>query len=499
MRVALTVESGGVAGRQLILGEGLHEIGRDHGCLVCLDPKDVQVSRHHAAVSVGRDGIRVIDQRSTNGTWVNGLRVDQSFLHEGDVIGLGAQGPRLRVRPVADDSGEPVPAPVGTRAPRPRLAQAGLYDPDRDKGRDHSPLGLLVVFGMLGSGAVLGLLLMLITGSELGLSGALAGVVAAFAPAPLYLAVWLWLDRYDPEPPWVLAGALAWGAGAATFVSGIANSLFSATVTGVTGDKAVAQILSASISAPFIEEATKGLGVLIIYLALRREFDGVIDGIAYAGVIGLGFATMENVLYYGRGARDAGAAGLAVIMFVRGVLGPFTHAVFTSMTGIGCGLARQTHSASLRIALPPLGLVAAMVLHFLWNTLAGLVGFGGFLLIYVVFWAPLFVVFFSVVIWLGRREGQLLRRMLELEVVRGLVPGEVADIVASWPRRIAWLASAVADGPRLSARRRYLRAATRLAMCYWHGSRAAAAGGQTLSLDQIPGYQREIAQLGAAI
>ena len=47
-----------------------------------------------------------------------------------------------------------------------------------------------------------------------GKSGALMGTLVAFLPAPFYLALWLWLDRYDPEPAWALAGAWLWGGGA---------------------------------------------------------------------------------------------------------------------------------------------------------------------------------------------------------------------------------------------------------------------------------------------
>ena len=53
------------------------------------------------------------------------------------------------------------------------------------------------------------------------------------------------------------------------------------------------------ISAPVIEEGSKGLGVLAALLFFRKYFDDILDGIIFAGVITLGFATVENVLYYG--------------------------------------------------------------------------------------------------------------------------------------------------------------------------------------------------------
>jgi RsiW-degrading membrane proteinase PrsW (M82 family) len=317
--------------------------------------------------------------------------------------------------------------------------------------------------------------------------------VVAFLPAPAYLAVWLWLDRYDPEPAWILAGAFVWGAGAATFVAGIINSLVHATALAITGNQAAAAFLQASVSAPLAEELLKGLPVLAIFLLVRREFDGVVDGIVYSGVVALGFATVENVLYYGRAVASEGAGLLVVVFVLRGVLGPFSHAVFTSMTGIGCGLARQSHKTSVRLSMPVLGYLGAVTLHGLWNTLAGLSGgLGGVLLIYVLVWAPLFLCFFGVMLYLGHRESRLIQRMLQLEVARGLLRSEQVAIVASWPRRIGWL---VSDWSRFRARRRFLHATTRLALCYWHASRAAAAGGETLSATRVPGFQREIQEL----
>src|SRR5205823_13992716 len=54
-----------------------------------------------------------------------------------------------------------------------------------------------------------------------------------------------------------------------------------------------------------IEEGSKGLGVLLAYLIFRKYFDDILDGIVYAGVVALGFATVENVLYYGDGINKA--------------------------------------------------------------------------------------------------------------------------------------------------------------------------------------------------
>src|SRR5215218_5023444 len=176
------------------------------------------------------------------------------------------------------------------------------------------------------------------------------------------LSIVLLIDRYDPEPPWVLALAFIWGAVISIFGALIINDTTSLIAASAAGEQA-GNIVGAVISAPLAEEGLKGLGLLILLLALRREFDGVLDGIVYAGVIALGFATVENVLYYGRMMNKEGAGGVVVLFFIRGVLAPFTHSVFTAMTGIGVGLARQSHNAAVKVIAPICGWCVAVFLH----------------------------------------------------------------------------------------------------------------------------------------
>jgi hypothetical protein len=184
-----------------------------------------------------------------------------------------------------------------------------------------------------------------------------------------------------------------------------------------------------------------------------------------------------------------------VVFVLRGVMGPFCHAVFTSMTGIGCGIARNSQNWFVRIAAPITGYGAAMFLHFLWNTLAGVSTPGVLLVIYLVLWVPLFFVFLIAVLWMGYRESKLIERMLALEVVRGLLTAQQAAIVASWPRRVGWVLGSLGSPSRLRARRGFLRAATRLALSYWHAERAIAAGGETVSSGLVPVYRADVARL----
>ena len=88
--------------------------------------------------------------------------------------------------------------------------------------------------------------------------------VTAFVPAAIYLGMFLWLDRYDPEPIRNLAFAFAWGAVVAIFVSGLFNELFKLTFDD--------DFLTGVISAPLIEEASKGVGIILIAILFPPRF-----------------------------------------------------------------------------------------------------------------------------------------------------------------------------------------------------------------------------------
>ena len=64
------------------------ELGRDPACTVRLPAEDV--SRRHARVTSDPEGHLLADLASTNGTWVNGRRVDVHRLRAGDRVRLGA-------------------------------------------------------------------------------------------------------------------------------------------------------------------------------------------------------------------------------------------------------------------------------------------------------------------------------------------------------------------------------------------------------------------------
>lgn len=82
----LAVEQGGER-RMVLLTRPITHLGRGFGATLQLE--DPGVSRRHAIVMQRHGSTRILDDRSANGTWVNGRRVHEAELSDGDVIVLG--------------------------------------------------------------------------------------------------------------------------------------------------------------------------------------------------------------------------------------------------------------------------------------------------------------------------------------------------------------------------------------------------------------------------
>jgi len=268
---------------------------------------------------------------------------------------------------------------------------------------------------------LLGLIVLLLIGVETGPIALLIGLVSATLPVPLYLMLVLWIDRYEAEPFWMLATAFFWGALVAVFFAYLINTASGLIVTVLTNDVRAGAAFGAVISAPIVEECSKALIIFIFFFFKKDEFDGVIDGIVYAAMVGLGFAMTENIQYYGRAVLQAGGGGLTLVFIIRGALAPFSHPMFTSLTGIGLGLARQSRNTIVKIITPVFGLLAAISMHSIWNGSAVIFGPGGFILAYILIMVPAFFIMFVVIALALRREGQIVREFLTPDFQAGLI------------------------------------------------------------------------------
>jgi protease PrsW len=194
------------------------------------------------------------------------------------------------------------------------------------------------------------------------------GLMVLYA-APV-VAILLILDLYEREPTSLLIAAALWGGVASTTLAGLANGGWGLVVADL-GGPAFAARWTAALTAPFVEETLKGLGVALIYLIARSELDDMMDGFVYGAIVGLGFAVVEDVFYFMAvfgGEPDGVLRGFFLRVLASGL---YSHVLYTGLVGMGIGyVVSRRDDASLARRLWVAGglTAAAMFGHFLWNS-----------------------------------------------------------------------------------------------------------------------------------
>ncbi|MFF9152168.1 PrsW family intramembrane metalloprotease [Streptomyces sp. NPDC014846] len=333
--------------------------------------------------------------------------------------------------------------------------------------------------------ALSGLVILALVRRQTGTEGFLVGLGLAVLPVPWLTAAFRWLDRVEPGPWRNLVFAFAWGACAAALIAIVANSFATKWIATSTADPAGADTLGATVIAPIVEESAKAAAVLLVFLFRRRDFTGLVDGVVIAGITATGFAFTENILYLGTAFGTdqlTGGRGIASVtaatFFVRIVMSPFAHPLFTVCTGIGFGIAALSGERQYlrRVLLPVCGLLLAMSLHAFWN---GSSTFGplGFFAVYGGFMVPAFALLTWLVIWTRQRELRTVREELPAYVLAGwLGPAEPYALGSMRARRMARDYARHHFGGRPAARTvaRYEAYATSLAFLRHRGRQGRA-------------------------
>ncbi len=257
-------------------------------------------------------------------------------------------------------------------------------------------------------------------------------LLAAAAPTAIYVGLIYTVDRYEKEPIPLLLAAFVWGAVPSILFAFLANSLLSAPfyLAGPT----VGEFVGASAIAPLIEESIKGAALIGILLLWRHEIDSPLDGIVYGAMVGMGFAMVENVLYFLTVYEEQGVGAWTVNIFLRAIVFGLNHALFSAVTGLGIAISRLARGRATRLLAPVAGWFTAVLLHAIHNASAVLGGafclllfatdFGGILItLVIIFWA----------IW---QEGTWIARYLGEEVEQGVISGAQQRRAASATRRI---------------------------------------------------------------
>ncbi|MFF7977098.1 PrsW family glutamic-type intramembrane protease [Streptomyces sp. NPDC007905] len=333
--------------------------------------------------------------------------------------------------------------------------------------------------------ALSGLVILAMVRRQTGTDGFLVGLGLAVLPVPWLIAAFRWLDRVEPGPWRNLVFAFAWGACAAALIAIVANTFATKWIATATADPGSANTLGATVIAPIVEESAKAAAVLLVFLFRRRDFTGIVDGVVIAGVTATGFAFTENILYLGTAfgtdqlTGDRGLVSVtAATFFVRIVMSPFAHPLFTVLTGIGFGIAALSaeRQHARRVLVPFGGLLLAMSMHAFWN---GSSTFGefGFLAVYGAFMLPAFGLLTWLTIWTRQRELRTVREELPAYVYAGwLGPAEPFVLGSMRARRMARDHARQHFGGRPAARAvaQYEAYATSLAFLRHRGRRGRA-------------------------
>ncbi|MUM22929.1 PrsW family intramembrane metalloprotease [Mycobacterium sp. CBMA271] len=294
-----------------------------------------------------------------------------------------------------------------------------------------APIAVIILLAL-----VTGLILILILASNP--AGATIGLVLSSIAIGFVVLVYLWLDRWEPEPSRLLVLAFIWGASLAVVVSVVLETVLGGAAT----PDGSPTFRSLAINAPFIEEAAKGAFLLFMLTGRRRrELNSLTDCLVYAGITAAGFAWLEDIVYI---SSSETAGGSMLIAVVRLVFGPFAHPLFTTMTGIGVYFALRQRSGIAKFLCILVGYLAAVLMHGLWN---GSAFFGpeAYIGVYLLWMVPIFVLMIVVGVRSRRKEQRVVAEKLPGMVAAGLVtPSE-----AGWLGSIKARKHAIAEAKRV--------------------------------------------------
>lgn len=348
-----------------------------------------------------------------------------------------------------------------------RIPSPVIFPPTRFQRARHSTKDIALRYVMPGlvvliaSTAAFLHILPLVAGADL--SVIFNVLFLALIPVGAIIVLIRWIDNWEPEPSFMYAVAFMWGAGIAALAAlGGNNALFSfLSARMLSAD--VSDLFLAIVGAPLIEEAVKGAGVIIIALLFRSYFNGVIDGLVYGMLIGLGFAFTENIFYFVRYFDD-----IATVFQGRALENPFVHPVATGVLGLVVGYVSEKKNPRTASPLVLLGYVGACVVHSVHNLSVSLAisPSGRFILSF-----PLYIVV-AVLVFYMRARGRN-------DVASGLRPYVEAG----------WLTS--------SEFRMLLNPAERRDALSWAGENAKALGGNSADgRKAMRRFQQEALRLG---
>ncbi|MDX1664462.1 MAG: PrsW family intramembrane metalloprotease [Candidatus Promineifilaceae bacterium] len=274
----------------------------------------------------------------------------------------------------------------------------------------------------------------------------LLSILAAALPAAVYVGLIYAVDRYEKEPVWLLTATFLWGAIPSILLALLFGLVGSLPLYLLAGPE-VGNTLSAVLIAPPVEETVKALALLGIFFLLRREVDGLLDGIIYGAMVGMGFAMIENIFYFLTVYGESGVEAWQTNIFMRAILFGLNHSLFTSMTGLGLAVGRFARSKTVRFLAPVGGWTVAVALHAFHNLAASVGGLLCFILP-LTDWGGVWLLML-IIVWALIQEKRWIRSYLKEEVDRGTITvGQYERVASSRARHVHCVSLLFTRGPR---------------------------------------------------
>src|SRR5258708_3924797 len=121
-------------------------------------------------------------------------------------------------------------------------------------------------------------------------------ILLALFAVPIFVLVTI-LDLFEREPLSLMLGAFVWGAVAVLpFAIATNDALVELWVKAFGTGIGIGWIVA--LVPPPVEESLKFIGIVVIFLIARSEFDDVLDGFVYGALVGLGFQIAEDMFYF---------------------------------------------------------------------------------------------------------------------------------------------------------------------------------------------------------
>lgn len=238
--------------------------------------------------------------------------------------------------------------------------------------------------------------------------------IAAIVPMTAYLIIIWAFDKYDREPFKLVLANYLWGALGAILLAIIGSLLISTFFSFFIQDERSFGLFGAIVVAPFVEEITKGLFLLLT--VTNRKFDNITDGIVYGGAIGLGFGMTENFFYFISNATSF--PDWIVVVIIRTLFSAVMHCVSTATFGAFLGYAKFK-SGSKRYFLPLVGIILAMLIHASWNSSISFSSTALFGFLFMILTVLVFIIVFTISV---SKEKDLIYNELMEEAQNGLFP-----------------------------------------------------------------------------